>query len=413
MRRSWLACAALVAATCARAQTNVVAPWDAEPANLPEVCAALAALDIVNVACPPFNASTNTSVDNCAAWQRIDAATPATGIRVQFGRGEYRSSCPFKLRQQSIYEGAGGGATILSTMASGTGNALMQIATPRTCTGGTGDATTCDDALNGGTRGPGCVCNKNADCQSGTCAGGTTARNITVRGFRFLLRIANSVGVDLSMISQSRIEDNFFSVVTSTGNTQILLASSDGGGIGGFDNVLFGNFVQGGAIGVWIMDRANGTRVIANQISSNLIGLQIDTPTNSTQITNNNFQSNTTEDVLDNGQLTAYTVNRWENANPHLVIGASAVGAALSSKDVHIGVGAPITNSGTSSRMDGLPFGATAPITCASTTPGASYYDTSPLPSSPIQLCFCNAQGTPRYCRQDTGACGSSTTDCL
>jgi len=261
-------------------------------------------------------------------------------------------------------------------------------------------------------RGQGCVCYTNADCQSASCTGGTVQRNVRIEGCRFLLRIQNSTAIDLAGISESTVSFNFFSALSSTNTTDILL-SDDAGAVAGYDNLLVGNFIQSAGIGVWIQNHANGTHLIGNTIDSNLIGLEIDTTTNATQIIGNNFQSDSTEDALDNGQFSAYSANRWENTASHLVIGASATNVSASAKDLHASSGAPLTNSGSRSVMDGLPFGATAPVACATTTPGISYYDTSPLPSNAPMLCYCNGQATPRYCRSDTGACGSSTTDCL
>jgi hypothetical protein len=366
----------------------------------------------VGVNAAQFGVVCDATTDNCQAYKAIDTflGTQGNGGRVIFPVGECRSSCPLPLRQQSTYECSGAGGTILSTLTSGTGTALMQSRLPRTCA--TSGAGSCDAAVGTAGRGQGCVCYTNADCQSASCTGGTVQRNVRIEGCRFLLRIQNSTAIDLAGISESTVSFNFFSALSSTNTTDILL-SDDAGAVAGYDNLLVGNFIQSAGIGVWIQNHANGTHLIGNTIDSNLIGLEIDTTTNATQIIGNNFQSDSTEDALDNGQFSAYSANRWENTASHLVIGASATNVSASAKDLHASSGAPLTNSGSRSVMDGLPFGATAPVACATTTPGISYYDTSPLPSNAPMLCYCNGQATPRYCRSDTGACGSSTTDCL
>jgi hypothetical protein len=81
-------------------------------------------------------------------------------------------------------------------------------------------------------------------------------------------------------------------------------------------------------------------------------------------------------------------------ATPPPMVMAASSGAATAMVGAWVGEG---------------PYGATSSIACATTNPGQGFYDTDCDKS-----CFCNGQATPgpRYCRQDTGVCGSTTTDC-
>jgi hypothetical protein len=92
-----------------------------------------------------------------------------------------------------------------------------------------------------------------------------------------------------------------------------------------------------------------------------------------------------------------------------VVFGAASVGcriAALRSSG-HATREVEMIAGATGAICDGVPCGTVGSVACATTNPGIRYFDTNLL----LQ-CFCNGQGTPRYCRDDTGACGSTTTDC-
>jgi Periplasmic copper-binding protein (NosD) len=329
-----------------------VGPTCAQAPNL--VCAATE----IRVTDPAYGAVGNGTTDNCAAWGLVDAAIPTNGARVIIPKGTYLSTCPLKLRQQSIYEGDGAGATVLQTPTTGTGFALMQVAVPRTCTGGTGDATTCDDTVGGGTRGPGCVCYTNADCQAATCAGGTVQRNTVVRGIKFIPRVAGSMGVDFALISEGAIQNAEATCTIALADTYGFSFSDGGGLVGGYSNTVSQSKIRQCKYGVRVMDRANDTRIINNVIStSNDIGIQVDNASHGVKVYGNTIQSQTTKGGSDGAQRTWWGPNYWEDDTDKLVIEAGATNTAISGASDYAGVGTDIINNGTGTTIDGIAAG--------------------------------------------------------
>jgi hypothetical protein len=350
-------------------------------------------------------------IDNCPAYQELDAITPTTGIRVFFPPGAYLSTCPLKLRQQSVYQGAGAGATTLQTPTTGTGLAIMQVALPRTCTGGTGDATTCDDTVGGGTRGPGCVCYTNTDCQSAVCAGGTVQRGIKVQDLKFLPRVPGSVGIDYALVGESMIENVFVAGDVTGGEADTIgINLSDGGGaVSGYSNTILHAKVQAMAIGIRVMDRANQTVVSSSIITLSGNGLQLDNPAHGSLVIGNTFQSNTVNGVLDNTQRTTYTGNYFEDDTTKLNIGAGATNPRIDAQNDYTGTGVNIANNATTTRVEGLVY-TDAPATCAAATTGFQYVDTSlsgNVGAWSAEVCVCN--GT-NWCQADNGGCGTPTS---
>jgi Pectate lyase superfamily protein len=349
--------------------------------------------------------------DNCSVWQELDSITPTTGIRVFFPPGSYLSTCPLKLRQQSVYQGAGAGATTLQTPTTGTGFALMQVTVPRTCTGGTGDATTCDDTVGGATRGPGCVCYTNADCQSGTCAGGTVQRGIKVEDLKFLARVPGSIGIDYALVGESMIENVLILGDTAGGEADTIgINLSDGGGtVSGYSNTILHAKIQQTAIGIRVMDRANQTVVSSSAISICGNGIQLDSPSHGSLVIGNVIQSNVVNGILDNTQRTTYTGNYFEDDTTKLNIGATATNPRIDAGNDFTGAGVNISNNATTTRVEGLIYTDT-PSTCAAALTGFQYVDTSLSGNTSVwnaEICVCN--GT-NWCQVDGGGCTSSTS---
>jgi hypothetical protein len=103
-------CLALGLAHAAAAQQTVTAPHAGAPANVPEWCAAAAAVGLTNVQCPPYNAAGNGAADDTGALQRAIDASP--GI-VQLPPGTYLA-CQLMLRNSAtVFRGSGKNTTRL------------------------------------------------------------------------------------------------------------------------------------------------------------------------------------------------------------------------------------------------------------------------------------------------------------
>lgn len=188
-----------------------------------------------------FGAIADGATDNCTHFTDATTALAANGGgTLVFPPGDYLTSCPILLQGGAIYQGAGDAATRILTPASGTGFPVFANQSPGACAGGTGDATSCDDAINGGTRGPGCRCYTGADCQSGTCTVGTVQRRLVVRDLSVRLDVDNTIGFDLYGIAQSELHNvRVVSNVASATNTiGIWLSDGNGSAAAGYDNFI-------------------------------------------------------------------------------------------------------------------------------------------------------------------------------
>jgi hypothetical protein len=383
-----------------------------------------------------FSGTTNTGTDNCAAFTAAAlAASVQGGGQVYFPCGRYLTTCDIPLYSNVVYAGCGRGnpgtsievAGPSTTPAVTVGFAGFQNITPRTCTGGTGAADTCDDAIGAATRGPGCVCNTNADCQSNVCAGGTARRQVQIRDLGVIVRANNGVGIDFTLISESSINNVRVTTGQSPTGTIGILLGDGAGTVAGYSNTIFESQVTALATGIRVADRANDTRILSNVISSsNGIGIQIDAYSNHAKIAFNLFQSNTTKSVSDAGSSTTYIANRWEDDTAQLVIEAGAYDARIDDNQNFSGAGTPITNSGTRTQLGGLIL-TDAPATCAADTNGLLYSDLSiyntDAPKPPFgggafsgtlrpATCVCNAShgSGARWCQVDGDGCTSNAS---
>ena len=88
--------------------TVITAPMGNQPANVPATCAALQALGVFNVRCPPFLATGNGFADDTVAIQKaITAAsqsgtTSDAGARVRLPPGTYMISAPLILPRSGV-----------------------------------------------------------------------------------------------------------------------------------------------------------------------------------------------------------------------------------------------------------------------------------------------------------------------
>jgi hypothetical protein len=442
-------------------------------------------VNTINVAELPFNAVGDGVTDNAVAIQAALDRQEQTGEIVFFPCGIFRVGTSLLVSEPSttqgnifrgtIIEGSGKGCTIIETNTSAespTGFPLFRSKTHTTCAGGTGDATTCDDRIESATRGPGCICYQNADCQSNVCSGGSSKRQITFRDFAIRLRKDNTIGIDLTGISSSSISNMAFESGTVTnqntigiiGNGNILatyyntIESSDFGRLEicallledanawSFYGNKFGNDCGSGVVFEGFGSGAIGNQLYGNTFQTTQVGV-CGSPCTASTCCGGFFHGQTCAtaadcseaDIVDLGVNNSYIGNYFEDSiHPHIRLGCAAtagtfcavadpVSGATSIGNSHLGTAAFVSK-------DNLPtqsplrvadpidvstkrpaafysgtgdWGQTAPVACATTNPGIRYYDTD------LQMsCFCNGQGTPRYCRDDTGACGSTTTDC-
>ncbi len=280
-----------------------------------------------------YGAVGNGSTDDTAAIQAAIDAVPSTGGTVFLPAGTYLVTAALKLKSNLHIVGSGlgngTGATTLQTATSGTGYAVFQTGTPRTCSGGSGAATTCDDPVRTSARGPGCVCYTTADCNGGTCTGGATSFTVTIRNMSVLLRVANTIAFDTGMVSNVTLDQVgvFISGVTSPSNTIGVLGSDGDGTVTGYrsiitDSTFHGNgSTQALTYGVRLLPQANAFKIEHSRFGrQNDTAIRIDPPDVSTKliintyITGNVFESFLTLAVEDHGRGTHLSANYFEPA---------------------------------------------------------------------------------------------------
>lgn len=165
---------------------------------------------LVPVAYPEWwGAVGNGSTNDAAAINAGALALNTNKGTLSFSNRVYEVDSRINAYQDVSYVCAGGPCE-LKGKATGTGYVLMGNATGSTCTGGSGDATTCDDALAGGTRGPGCTCYGNSDCQGNVCTQGTSIYHVNVKGLTFTCKTPGCVALDVGGWKDSTVEGNSF-----------------------------------------------------------------------------------------------------------------------------------------------------------------------------------------------------------
>lgn len=373
--------------------------------------------------------------------------------------------------------GDGDGATYVRTDTTGTGFAVFHSRQQTTCQGGSGAATTCGDPFFFGTRGPGCPCDNQPDCQSGVCGGGASDRGATFDHFAIQLRKNFTGGFDLTGLASTTIQN--VDIFPSTALSVAYGVTGVGTVLASYYNVLIGNHISGLPVCVLLGDNANAWSLFGNFIGNGCgsgivltgeatVGFSL-SGAKGNHLVGNTFQSLATPvcggacvantccggyfngstcatsadchegDVVDLGDQNAIVANYFEDAVTKIWLGCGAqagglctvndassnpmvafnsyfgVAAGRIAHGTAIAAGKPayvldINNNGAltpDAFYTGGPWGTTTSIACSTANPGQPFYDTNCH-----RMCFCNGQATPRYCRYDTGACGSSTTDC-
>jgi Pectate lyase superfamily protein len=363
--------------------------------------------------------------DDTHAIQSAIDAIATRGGEIYFPPGTYLVSAPIKLHAQSIYRGAGAGATALVTPTSGPGFAVFQVATPRTCRAGNGP---CDGAIGSNRRGAACVCYDDDDCESRACTGGTVQRRLVVRDLEIRLQTSNSVGLDAALIGESTFRNLYIVAADGMSGTTGALFSDGNGKVSGYSDTLSECGLANLERGVLLLPRANDQRLVANSIDRCGIAILIRPTVNATHIVNNLLQSFTSHGIEDHGDGTCIIANRFEAGKPHIRLEADGSTAEVIA-NYHGGVGAPVENRGThdalilenhkGSAVPGLLGNLAfesfnyaprqgAPFPCASPRDGATYFD-----AGLHRMCICDGSRSkwcPLQLGGDTLACGSGTS---
>lgn len=377
----------------------------------------------------------NGSADDAAAVNAaiasLSTAGTAPGGCIHLRQGIWNFTTPVGVPSNVSIIGDGPGNTVVVLPSSGTGFAAFQVADPRTCDGGSGDATTCDDTFGGGTRGPGCVCHINADCQSNACTGGTQVRRAEISNMRIFLLAANQIAIDAALMNQSlfdrlylfaQVNDTTYGIVFSDANAEADCDPSAATGCGGYSNTLVNSILEGGSAtirmeyGILVQTKANDTRILNNDCRQ-FVGtcLTIEQTTNATHVIDNHFQSAVTRLVSVDGTETFIENNRFEDTNsPNLVIGANATKVYLSSHNYFSGgAGGKVTDVATLSgglstaTVNGIPGPTDSPgYACNAGNLSRSYWDLSTWAD-----CVCQNATTPAFGLNATAAtCGTTST---
>lgn len=256
---------------------------------------------VIDITQAPFSADkTGATCAEGAINTGIAALSGVTSGEVYAPAGKYKLCGPVLLHGASgddnlnrniYFHGAGPGATEFVSDTAGTGFAMFQVATPRTCTGGTG---ACDARINTSGRGAGCGCYKNTDCQSGSCAGGSVQREITIADLGIQLEKDNMVGLDGSLMGESVFRNVQIAAGLSFSHTNtICVLGSDGGlTVSGYSNVLTASQLRGCDVCVRLMPVTTDWRITDDEFSPNCgTGLAIDNGVNAVHVSNSSFQS--------------------------------------------------------------------------------------------------------------------------
>jgi len=435
--------ALLFIAVLAQAQTTVLtAPQGNQGACPFPGCRGIGGIIDLSVApyyvTPNFNGTTNTGTDNAPAINNAIAAACVAGqnaarppeIRFPAGRILVASTLGI-LCNNLRFTGAANASTEIVGLASNTSGCghgfpifANRKATTRTCTAGTGS---CDAPIGTSARGSGCPCYLTSDCQAGTCTGGQILTLLTMRDFQITAKNDCSVNLDLSLINSAEIDNVNMQVAGpfATGiNNVNVLTWDDGIAGGGYHNIIMNSKLTSltglaSTIIVWL--RANDTFLLNNYLTGTggnaiQIGISGGGP-NAERIIGNTFEASAFA-IEDHGGAVIYSANRFEGtgANVQMNITSDAHDTAISADNFFESVASPhIIQNGTRTTCGGIPCGTVAANACATSNPGIRYWDTNISNSTTDHggmSCFCNGQATPRYCRDDTGACGASTTDC-
>jgi hypothetical protein len=441
----------LFASLAGAATSTITAPQGNKPATFPFGGGTGGLAAFIDVSQAPYNVvadfsgATNTGTDNAAAINRAIAdacTTVAHGNAgfppiIQLPPGRIRIASTITLLcSRLMIMGSGKGSTeidALSVSTSGCGNGFSAFANRlnggRTCK--VSGAGACDSPINTAARGINCPCYQNADCVSGSCTGGTSINNVQIANLGLTQKNDCSVGFDMWAISESIISN----VVSTSGvspfatgvNSFNVLFSDSIGTIAAYSNLVIGSTFSGGAaassITIDIESAGNDQRLIANTIKVGQIGVKCSkvgaNTSNATRIMDSLIQSTNVSAIEDHCGGTQIANMRFEGPTAGINITSDAQRATIDNLYFDASVVAPITNAGTGTTVEGLPAATVALQTCtaaggAGTTAGIRYFDTTIGVGSANrggQACFCNGATAPKYCRDDTGVCGSAT-DC-
>ena len=362
--------------------------------------------------------------DDTEAIRSATDSIAGRGGEVYFPPGTYLVSAPIRLRAQSVYRGAGAGASAIVTPTSGPGFAVFQVATPRACRGGAGPY---DGAIGAGRRGAGCVCYDDGDCASHACAGGTVQRRLVVSDLEIRLRTNDAIGVDAALIGESTFRNLYVIAADGVSGTTGLLLSDGNGRVSGYSDTLTESGLANLGCGVLLLPRANDVRLVGNSIDRCGVGVVVRPTVNATHVVANLVQSFTDHGIEDHGDGTSMIGNRFEAGRPHIRLESDGSTAQVIA-NYHGGAGVPMENRGmhgvldldtergdrSSGLLGNLAFDsfayaprAEAPLPCRSISDGATYFD-----GGIHRLCVCDGshgRWCPLQVGGDTLACGSST----
>jgi hypothetical protein len=390
--------------------------------------------------------------DDTAAIQEALNEQTVTCTEVYIPAGRYKITAPLTVQvcpvaiinRGIVVAGVGKGATIIESDTAGTGFEMIRSRTPSTCAGGTGS---CDARIGSSGRGAGCVCYANTDCQSASCTGGTTQRNIMFRDFALLMRKDNMYGLDTGNMS-SAILDNLDISADSNGyqNTVGVIGSDRNGGVSGYYNVIQNSNIHDSEVCLRLLPQSNSWTITGNKFA-NTCGSGVVSEVISARIIGNTFQS--TQVPTCGSPCTAGTccgsffhgaacsvgsdcreasiilfgnnehvdANYFEDTgNRHILLGCqtatgfgfcpNSVSNARIGWNFHSSSAQPIIHAwntgGTRTLVQGTPAPSDAPATCDVAGTGRQYFDISLF-----EPCVCN--GT-NWCQVDGGGCTSSTS---
>lgn len=277
-------------------------------------------------------AGVSTSGDATTALNAMTSAKSLTGGKVTLANGTYTISGPIKLSSGMVVEGEGCAfdglawhGTIIKMTGTG-GYCAFQSATPATCTGGSGS---CAVAIGAGTKGPGCSCYANGDCQSSTCTIGTAIRGVVIRNLCIQIQVDHSCGVDFLGMSESEAYDMFiFADAPSATDVTAVRFSDANGTFSGYSDSVH-NIKYGGtsvsktmAIGMDILPQANNTTIRETRGIGNLgtgimteeaTGIFTGGPTLNTHIRDNAIETFTVAAIKDQAKGTSIDGNYCES----------------------------------------------------------------------------------------------------
>lgn len=354
--------------TATRTPTATVTPafFVAPPAtgtttDLLNIQAQIDAATVKTRACLSGGGICNIPQFSCSGGTQSGQACDSGEVKFPSNSGKYLINDAILGYEGLTFSGSSKSGTIIQSDTSGTGFSMFRTATPNTCVGGVGDLTTCDDPLDGGTRGPNCVCYADADCQASTalatactsgggvcnsintCVGGSQAgqlcgactigkgiHNITIRDIRFVIRKDNMVGLDMAFVSEPLLDNIQIQYDKFSGSPYLgTVGMRFGDGttnstITGYSANVLASHISTMDIGIQILPRANDLRIIGNVIGNgcnrgvivvkDVVGAKID----ATHISENLFQSTVLgqgPEIEDHGIQTHITNNRFESSN--------------------------------------------------------------------------------------------------